>query len=84
MKIALSPTARVISYNQLQNMMQQANPKLQASLRHAGTGGSGRTYQPNVGEAQYALKLGYNVVDVGGGYLFGITADAFVVSKKIL
>lgn len=81
-RMALSPKARVISYTDLQSKMMQASSKLQSSLRKAGTGGSGRTYGANVGEAQFALKLGYNVIDVGGGYLYGVTNDAFVVSKK--
>ncbi len=81
-KMALSPKARVISYQDLLSKMSQASGKLQRSLYKAGTGGSGRTYGSNRGEAQYALKLGYNVIDVGGGYLYGITNDAFVVSKN--
>lgn len=81
-KIALSPTARVISYSDLQAKMSKASPKLQSALRKAGTTGSGRTYGSNKGEAQFALKLGYNVVDMGTGYLYGITNDAFVISKK--
>lgn len=81
-RMALSPKARIISYSDLLSRMRSANSKLQSSLRKAGTGGSGRTYGSNVGEAQYALKLGYNVIDVGSGYLVGITNDAFVVSRK--
>lgn len=81
-RMALSPKARVISYADLQSKMMQASSKLQSSLRKTGTGGSGRTYGSNVGEAQFALKLGYNVIDVGGGYLYGVTNDAFVVSRK--
>lgn len=81
-KMALSPKARVISYSDLVSKMSQASSKLQNSLRKTGGGGSGRTFASNKGEAQYALKLGYNVIDVGGGYLYGITNDAFVVSKK--
>ncbi len=82
-KMALSPNARVISYSDLQAKMRATSPRLQSALRHTGTRGSGRTYGSNDGEAQYALKLGYNVVDMGSGYLYGITADAFVVSRKI-
>lgn len=81
-KIALSPKARVISYRDLVSKMSQSSSKLQNALAKTGTGGSGRTYGSNKGEAQFALKLGYNVIDVGSGYLYGITNDAFVVSKK--
>lgn len=83
-KMALSPNARVIKYSDLKAAMLKMSNKLQSSLHKTGTKGSGRTYGSNVGEAQAALKLGYNVVDVGGGYLYAITGDAFVVSKKIL
>lgn len=83
-KMALSPTARVISYSQLQSKMAQMSPKLQSALRHTGTGGSGRTYAPNAGESQAALKLGYNVIDVGGGYYVAVTGDALVVSRKYI
>ncbi len=83
-KMALSPSARVISYSALQSEMAKMSPKLQSALRHTGHGGSGRTFSPNEGEAQAALKLGYNAVDMGGGYRFAITADALVVSKKLI
>lgn len=83
-KMALSPSARVIDYSRLRNMMSQASPKLQSALNKAGSTGTGSYYGPNKGEAQYALKMGYNVVDMGGGYLYGVTGDAFVTSKKIL
>lgn len=83
-KMALSPSARVISWTDLQNKMAGASSKLQGALRKAGTRGSGRTYGSNSGEAQMALKLGYNAIDMGGGYYVGITADAFVVSRKVI
>ena len=80
-KMALSPSARVIDLQTLRTMMLRASSKLQNSLRRSGTGGSGRTYGANVGESQYALKMGYNVIQ-NGNYLVGITSDAFVVSTK--
>ena len=83
-KMTLSPSARIISYSDLQSRIAQMSPKLQSALRHTGTGGSGRTFSPNVGEAQAALKLGYNVIDVGGGYRYAVTADALIVSKKYI
>ena len=81
-RMALSPNARVISLSDLHSKMQAASGKLQSALYKAGTGGSGRTFGSNSGEAQMALKLGYNVIDVGTGYYLAITADALVVSKK--
>ena len=83
-KTALSPTARVINYYDLQREMAKMSPKLQSALRHTGHGGSGRTFSPNDGEAQAALKLGYNAIDMGSGYRYAVTADALVVSKKII
>ena len=78
--MALSPTARVITSNRLHTLMQAESPKLQRALSHAGSG-TGGWYGTNNGEAQFALKLGYNVVDMGGGYLYAVTRDAFVVKK---
>ena len=75
--------ARAIDLSTLQTMMRQASPKLQSSLRKAGTGGNGRTFNSNRGEMQYALKMGYNVI-VNGNYVVAGTADAFIVSKKTL
>ena len=81
-RMALSPNARVIDYNTLKNMIAQVSPKLQGALYHTGHGGSGRTYGANIGEAQFALKLGYNVIDTGTGYVYGITNDAFVINRN--
>lgn len=82
MKVALSPKANVINYQTLKGMMANEPWKLQVALRKAGHGGSGRTYGANSGEAQYALSKGYNVVE-SGGYMYAITNDALVVSKKL-
>ncbi len=81
-RMALAPSARVISYSDLQQRMGAMSSKLQRSLGHTG-GGSGRTYSPNDGEAQAALKLGYNVVDMGSGYMYAVTRDAFIVSRRL-
>lgn len=80
-KMALSPTARVVDLQTVRNALANASPKLRSSMRKTGTMGSGRTYGANSGEAQMALKMGYNVIQ-SGSYLVAITADAFVVSKK--
>lgn len=80
-RLTLSPSARVISHAELQRRMGSMSSKLQRSLRYTG-GGSGRTYSPNAGEAQAALKLGYNVVDMGTGYIYAVTRDAFIVSNR--
>ena len=75
--------AKAVDITTLHAMMQQASPRLQNSLRRAGTGGSGRTFGSNSGEMQYALKMGYNVI-VSGDFVVGGTADAFIVSRKTL
>jgi len=82
MQVALSPKAKVINLHTLRNMMAQEPQKLQNALRKAGTYGSGRTYGSNIGEAQYALMKGYNVVE-SGGYMFAVTNDALVCSTKL-
>lgn len=83
-KMALSPTAKVITRSDLQKEMAKMSPKLRGALSHAGRGGSGRTFSPNMGEAQAAIKLGFNAIDIGGGYRFAVTADALVVSRKYI
>ena len=83
-QMVLNPMkAKAIELSTLQTMMRRASPTLQRSLNKAGTLGSGRTYGSNSGEMQYALKMGYNVI-VSGDYVVGGTADAFIVSKKVL
>lgn len=82
MKVALSPKANVINLGTLRSMMAQEPARLQSALRKAGTGGSGRTFGSNKGEAQYALMKGYNVVE-SGGYMYAITNDALVVSTRL-
>ena len=83
-QMVLNPMkAKAIELSTLQSMMRRASPTLQRSLNKAGTMGSGRTYGSNSGEMQYALKMGYNVI-VSGDYVVGGTADAFIVSKKVL
>lgn len=86
-KMMLSPNARVVDYNALRNSMPNSTTQLGKSLQHTGSGKS-RSYGSNAGEAQWALKMGYNVikVDVGYGepYYVGLTRDVFIVSKKKL
>ena len=83
-QMVLNPLkAKAVDLSTLRTMMGRASPKLQSSLQKAGTLGSGRTYGTNIGEMQYALKMGYNVI-VSGNYVVGGTADAFIVSRKTL
>lgn len=83
-KMALSPDARVIDYSTLRSSMSGASANLQSSLRAAGSKGT-RSYGGNDGEAQWAIKNGYNVVRVSYGtdsYYYALTGDALIVSKK--
>ena len=86
LKMALSPNARIIAYDDLRTEMAKAGIKLQSALSKQGRSASASYL--NDGEAQYALKLGYNVV-AGCGYRssdyhFALTRDAFIVSDKAL
>lgn len=86
LRMALSPKARVIDYGTLQAAMRNAGVNLSRALGKAGSAGT-RTYGPNDGEAQFAMRMGYNVIQVSGGYNsyeYALTRDAFVVSKKRL
>ncbi len=82
-KMALSPQARVISVDKVNAEIAKASPKLQRSLRKAGGYGAGgtRTYGSNDGQAQMALKMGYNVIDAGWAVI-PLTRDAVVISDK--
>lgn len=79
-KAALSPNARVISLTDVNRAIANASPKLQSALRKAGGGGT-RTYGSNSGQAQMALKLGYNTIDAGWAVI-PLTRDAVVMSNK--
>lgn len=86
MKMALSPNARVIDYSTLQQKMAGLSPRLRSALNKAGSSGQ-NSYGPNSGEAQLALKLGYNCIRVSGGhgsYEIGLTRDAFIVSSTTI
>lgn len=82
-KAALSPQARVISVDKVNAAIAKASPKLQRSLRKAGGYGAGgtRTFGSNDGQAQMALKMGYNVIDAGWAVI-PLTRDAVVISDK--
>ena len=85
-KMMLSPKASVVDYNALVKSMPSTATKLGRSLAYAGSRGQ-RSYGNNEGEAQWALKMGYNVIKVDNGrstpYYYALTRDAFIVSSKI-
>lgn len=80
MKAALSPNARVVSVNAVNAEIAKHNATLKASLSKAGTLGT-RTFGGNQGQAQMALKMGYNTIDAGWAVI-PLTRDAVVVSAK--
>lgn len=81
MKMALAPNARVITYTDLRNAMNNAGSKFTKALGHAGK--DNKTQYLNDGEAQFALKMGYNVVTLGTDYHYALTRDAFIMSDNI-
>lgn len=85
-KMALSPTAKAITWTQLRQEMAKAGIPLQNALRKQGTSAPMAKYH-NSGEAQFALKLGYNVITdcqfYGSEYHFVLTRDAVIVSDKV-
>jgi len=81
-KMALSPSARIITYNQLMAKMYNSSSDLHAALNKQGKSArAGGAQYLNEGEAQYALKLGYNVVTMGSGYHYACDRSAFIVCK---
>lgn len=83
MKAALSPNARVVSIDAVNSEIQKSTGKLQRSLAKAGGYGANgtRSYGANKGQAQMALKMGYNTIDAGWAVI-PLTRDAVVVSNK--
>lgn len=79
-KMALSPNARVVSLEAVNTAISNTSPKLRSALRKAGSGGT-RTYGSNHGQAQMALKMGYNTIDAGWAVI-PLTRDAVVISDK--
>ena len=83
MKAALSPNARVVSIDAVNKEIQKSSGLLQKSLAKAGGYGANgtRSYGTNKGQAQMALKMGYNTIDAGWAVI-PLTRDAVVVSSK--
>lgn len=76
-QVMLSPKARVIDVHTLRSMMPSSG-KLSRALYFSGTTGQ-RQYTNDVGgEAQWALKHGYNVIDAGWCKCV-LTRDALIV-----
>ena len=80
MKAALAPGARVISAQAVRAEIAKQGGTFQRALQYAGSTGT-RTYGSNQGEAQMALKMGYNVIDAGWAVI-PLTRDALVISRR--
>lgn len=88
MKMALSPTARVITYRDLMKKWDALPQRMKNALTKQGESARAASGYGNKGQAQLALKLGYNVVsDVGrysnSSYHYALTRDAFIVCETI-
>lgn len=81
-KMMLSPNAKIVSLSDVQRKMATSSSSLRTGLSRAGQAGQQNGYGGNSGESQMALKMGYNVIKVSNDYYIGLTADAFIVSKK--
>lgn len=79
-KAALSPSARVVSLEAVNNAINNSSSRFKRSLQLAGSRGT-RTYGVNEGQAQMAIKMGYNSIDAGWAVI-PLTKDAVVVSSK--
>lgn len=90
-KAVLAPTARIITYDDLVSRMQKdgvysanSGTKLGRALSKQGkSAAAGGGKYLNEGEAQYAMKLGYDVVAGWGGYHYAVNRSAFIVSDKV-
>ena len=79
-KAVLSPNARVVSLDKVNQAISNSSSQFQSSLIKAGSNGA-RSYGSNIGQAQMALKMGYNTIDAGWAVI-PLTRDAIVMSNK--
>ena len=75
---ALSPKARVVDLATVQSALSKLSPRTRSAFKHSGVTNS--SFQNNSGEAQMALKMGYNVIRTGWSYVV-LTRDAVVIKK---
>ena len=76
---ALSPNARVVDLNTVRNAISGLGSKAQSAFNKSGHVPNSQ-FAPNHGEAQMALKLGYNVIRTDWSYVV-LTRDAVVIRK---
>lgn len=83
--MVLSPTAHAIKYSELHKIYNSLSPRLRSALDKAGSSAYNSGYG-NKGEAQLALRLGYNVVacdDWGRTYCYALDRSAFIVRRSL-
>ena len=76
---ALSPNARVVDLNTVRSALSGLGSRAQSAFSHSGYI-AGSQFSSNSGEAQMALKMGYNVIRTDWSYVV-LTRDAVVVRK---
>ena len=78
-KMVLSPNAHVINYSDLMyEMGKYSGTRFAKALERAGN----TSYYSNEGQALFALKMGYNVIEIHAGKHVALTRDALIVSDK--
>ena len=75
---ALSPKARVVDLATVQSALSKLPPRVRSAFKYSGATNS--NFQNNSGEAQMALKMGYNVIRTSWSYVV-LTRDAVVIKK---
>lgn len=75
---ALSPQARVVDIDTVRNALNSQSTRTKMAYKHSGT--TSGQFQNNSGEAQMALKMGYNVIRTSWSYVV-LTRDALVIQK---
>lgn len=75
---ALSPNARVIGLEDVRSAIRQFSGKTQRAFEKSGRTAS--SFDDNLGEAQMAMKMGYNVIRTSWSYVV-LTRDAVVIRK---
>lgn len=76
---ALSPKARVVDLNSVRGEIAKLGDKAKKAFKHSGYV-PGSKFKPNLGDAQMALKMGFNVIRTDWSYVV-LTRDAVVVQK---
>lgn len=75
---ALSPKARVVDLSVVRQALSSQSSRTQKAFAHSGRTNS--SFSNNSGEAQMALKMGYNVIRTDWSYVV-LTRDALVIQK---